>query len=296
MLPLAEIYAQAPAVFYAGVFILGLIVGSFLNVVIFRLPKMMIHNWREECFELVSQEQPALKLSAPEATKFNLVHPGSSCPHCQAAIRPWHNIPVISYLLLKGKCANCRGTIAARYPAVELVCGLLTLLPVYIYGPTWAGFFGMVLVWCLVSLTMIDIDHQLLPDSITLPLMWLGLLINLNAVYAPLADAVIGAAAGYLSLWSVYWLFKLVTGKEGMGYGDFKLLAALGAWMGWAYLPLIVILSSLVGAVIGLGAILVSGRDHAKPMPFGPYLAIAGLIAFFWGDLVLANYLQLFRI
>ena len=296
MLPLAEIYAQAPAVFYAGVFILGLIVGSFLNVVIFRLPKMMMHNWREECFELVRQEQPALKLSAPEATKFNLVHPGSSCPHCQAAIRPWHNIPVISYLLLKGKCANCRGTIAARYPAVELVCGLLTLLPVYIYGPTWAGFFGMVLVWCLVSLTMIDIDHQLLPDSITLPLMWLGLLINLNAVYAPLADAVIGAAAGYLSLWSVYWLFKLVTGKEGMGYGDFKLLAALGAWMGWAYLPLIVILSSLVGAVIGLGAILVSGRDHAKPMPFGPYLAIAGLIAFFWGDLVLANYLQLFRI
>lgn len=294
MISIPEVYAAAPAVFYAGVFILGLVVGSFLNVVIYRVPKMMLANWQQECFDYVSQTDASVTLQKPEQGPFNLVVPSSSCPHCNAPIRPWQNIPVVSFLLLKGKCGNCKQGISVRYPLVELSCALLSILPAIYFGPTWQALLGMVLLWSLISLTMIDIDHQLLPDSITLPLLWLGLLVNINGTFVPLDKAVMGAVAGYLSLWSVYWLFKLATGKEGMGFGDFKLLAALGAWMGWTFLPMIILLSSLVGAVIGIGSILLTGRDKAKPMPFGPYLAIAGFIAFIWGDVILARYLQMF--
>lgn len=296
MLPITEIYAAAPALVYAGAFILGLIVGSFLNVVIYRVPKMMHNEWKQECFEYMQQAKPELSLTFEPGKRFNLITPNSTCPHCNASIKPWQNVPVISYLLLKGKCGSCKAPISSRYPIIEFVTGLLTILPAFMFGATSEAWFGIVLMWCLIALTMIDIDHQLLPDSITLPLLWLGLLVNIGGVYTSLDSAVIGAIAGYLSLWSVYWLFKLATGKEGMGFGDFKLLAALGAWMGWTYLPLIIILSSLVGAAIGIGSILLAGRDKAKPMPFGPYLAIAGGIAFFWGEPILKNYLQMFAV
>lgn len=292
---LLEAYTAAPAFFYAGVFVLGLCIGSFLNVVIYRLPKMMHNSWQQECYEYLADKDPSITKPAPPA-RFNLATPNSSCPKCSAAIQPWQNIPFISWLLLKGKCANCNAPISIRYPGVELATGLLSVLLLAVLGPSLQTAFGLVLLWCLIALTMIDIDEQLLPDSITLPLLWLGLLINLYELYTPLEDAVIGAIAGYLCLWSVYRLFKLATGKEGMGFGDFKLLAALGAWMGWQYLPLIVILSSLVGAVLGIGMIALAGKDRAKPMPFGPYLAIAGFIAFLWGDKLLANYLQLFAL
>lgn len=306
MMPLAEVYAIAPATFLAGVLILGLMVGSFLNVVIYRLPQMMHNTWRQECEEYLSAESEGLSGSepdaatadkqAPQAEPFNLAKPNSRCPKCNAAIKPWQNIPVISYLLLKGACAQCGAKISARYPAVELVTGLASLLLVWQLGATPEAYFGLILLWCLIALTMIDIDHQLLPDSITIPLVWLGLLVNVFGVYTSLESAVIGAMVGYLSLWSIYWAFKLATGKEGMGFGDFKLLAALGAWMGWQMLPLVVILSSFVGAFLGIGGILLLGRDKAKPMPFGPYLAIAGLVAFLWGDVLLSQHLQIAQI
>ncbi len=295
MQELQALYHQAPALLYAGVFILGALVGSFLNVVIFRLPKMMHNQWDKDCYDYISTHQPDAKLNKPTEQTFNLAKPNSTCPKCHSPIKPWHNIPVISYLALQGKCANCKNPISIRYPIIEFVTAALSILPLMIFGPSVAAIAALGLVWCLVALTMIDIDHQLLPDAITLPLLWAGLLVNLWGVYTPIESAVIGAIAGYLSLWSVYWLFKLATGKEGMGYGDFKLLAALGAWMGWTFLPMIILLSSLVGAVLGIAIIVASGRDKAKPLPFGPYLAIAGLIAFFWGDAILSNYLQMFQ-
>lgn len=289
------LFEATPALIFAGVFILGLTVGSFLNVVIYRLPKMMHNEWEQDCFDYISDKQPEAKLKAPENQTFNLAIPNSTCPNCKAPIKPWQNVPVISYLMLKGRCASCFAPISIRYPLVEFATGILTLAPIAILGVGYDAWFAILLVWSLIVLTMIDVDHQLLPDSITLPLLWLGLLLNISGMYTDLQSAVIGAAAGYLTLWSVYWLFKLATGKEGMGFGDFKLLAALGAWMGWSYLPLIVILSSAVGAILGIAAIAISGRDKAKPMPFGPYLAIAGFIAFFWGDLILNHYLQMFK-
>lgn len=289
-------------VFYIVALVLGLLIGSFLNVVIYRLPKMMHIAWDAECKDYLSSKEASLKegtetegkteeFSSPSEV-FNLAVPNSTCPNCKSAIKPWQNIPVISYLFLKGSCANCKVAISPRYPIVEAVTGLLSLFVVYHFGASPQAYFGLILLWSLICLTMIDADHQLLPDSITLPLLWLGIIVNYMGTYASLEESVIGAIAGYLSLWSVYWGFKIATGKEGMGFGDFKLLAALGAWMGWQYLPLIIILSSFVGAVIGIGGILIMGRDKAKPMPFGPYLAIAGLIAFFWGDALIAKYLQ----
>ncbi len=265
---------------------LGLVVGSFLNVVIHRLPIMMEARWRRDCCELLEVEREA------EGQPLTLSTPNSHCPHCQAAIRPWQNIPVVSYLLLGGKCANCGVAISLRYPLVELGTGLLSLALLWQFPASVALLGVLLLTWSLIALTLIDIDHQLLPDDITLPLLWLGLLFNINGTYVSLADAVIGAMAGYLALWSVYWLFKGVTGKEGMGYGDFKLLAALGAWLGWQALPAIILLSSVVGAIAGIVLMLLQRRGRDVPMPFGPYLAAAGWIAMMWGDEMTASYLN----
>ena len=269
----------------AVLLVLGLMVGSFLNVVIYRLPLMMESRWRRDCCELLEVAQE--KTEAP----LNLATPNSHCPHCKAAIKPWQNIPVVSYLLLGGKCGNCGTSISVRYPVIELVTGLMTLALGFYFEASAALLGVMLLTWALIALTMIDVDHQLLPDDITLPLMWLGLLFNVGNTYVSLQDAVIGAMAGYLILWSIYWLFKLFTGKEGMGYGDFKLLAALGAWLGWQALPVIILLSSLVGAICGIALMVIKRRGKEIPIPFGPYLAMAGWIALLWGDTIIAAYL-----
>lgn len=265
--------------------LLGLCVGSFLNVVIYRLPVMMERQWRSDCCELLEVEEKK------ESEPFNLARPNSRCPQCDHLIRPWENIPVLSYLALRGRCSQCKTGISLRYPIIELIGGLLALLLGWHYGGATMALLGALLfTWALLALTMIDIDHQLLPDSITLPLLWLGLGFNLLGTYVSLQDAVIGAIAGYLSLWSVYWLFKLLTGKEGMGFGDFKLLAAIGAWLGWQALPMVILLSSLVGAVIGILMMVLQSRGKDVPIPFGPYLAIAGWIALVWGDPIMRFY------
>ena len=257
--------------------LLGLLVGSFLNVVIYRLPVMMQREWENQCAEL--SNQPA----SPQ-TVFNLSTPRSRCPHCQHAITAVENIPIISYLFLGGKCRGCGTAISARYPVVEAITGILSLLVAWHFGFSWACLGALLLTWSLIALTFIDLDHQLLPDKITLPLVWLGILFNLFGQFTDLTSSVIGAIAGYLVLWSIYHLFRLITGKEGMGYGDFKLLAALGAWMGWQSLPMIVLLSSLVGAVVGISLVLIKNHQRDTPIPFGPYLAAAGWIALIWGD------------
>ncbi|WP_369602526.1 A24 family peptidase [Hahella sp. SMD15-11] len=272
---LASVGALVPAAL-----ILGLLIGSFLNVVIYRLPKMLERQWRAECVALTGASATPEQPEAP----FNLVTPASTCPHCGHRIRPWENIPALSYLLLRGRCSQCRQRISVRYPIVEVVTGILSAALAWHFGPTPQLLAALVLTWGLIALTMIDADTQLLPDVLTLPLLWLGLLVNTQGLFTDLNSAVWGAAAGYLSLWTVYWLFKLITGKEGMGYGDFKLLAALGAWMGWQMLPLIILLSSLVGAVVGIAMIIALGRDRQIPIPFGPYLATAGWIALLWGE------------
>ena len=264
--------------------LLGLLVGSFLNVVIHRLPKMMAREWTEQCAALRDEEAPA-------ASPYNLVVPRSACPACGHAIGALENIPLLSYAWLRGKCAGCGIHISARYPLVELVTGALSAFAAWHFGFGWAAAGALLFIWALVALSFIDFDTQLLPDSITLPLLWLGLLFNLTGVYVPLADAVVGAALGYLILWSVYWLFKLVTGKEGMGYGDFKLLAAIGAWLGWKILPVVILLSSVIGALVGIGLIVLARRGRSVPIPFGPYLAGAGLVALFWGERILQAYL-----
>ncbi|MFO1368335.1 MAG: A24 family peptidase [Marinagarivorans sp.] len=286
MLSFDDLNRFPPAYLLGFSLILGLLIGSFLNVVIYRLPLMMMREWKASLAEAEALELPEL----PE--RFNLATPRSRCPHCQAPITAVQNIPVVSFLLLKGRCSNCKTPISPRYPIVEAVTGVLSLLVVWHLGVGWAGLLGMVFVWILVALTLIDVDHQLLPDNLTLPLLWLGLVANSFSLFVPLTQAVWGAVVGYLSLWSVYWVFKLLTGKEGMGYGDFKLLAALGAWMGWQAVPLIIILSSLVGAVIGGAAMILAGRGRDFRIPFGPYLAGAGLIAFIWGDKLIALYKQ----
>jgi len=270
--------------------LLGLCVGSFLNVVIHRLPKMMEQEWREQCAELCGEN---CKNPSSTVEKLSLAHPRSRCPGCGHAIRAHENIPLLSYLLLRGRCSACGQQISLRYPLVELLSGLLSAAAAWHFGSTWQTAGALILLWALIALTMIDLDTQLLPDSITLPLLWLGLLINLHGHFVSLEAAVVGAIAGYLSLWSVFWLFKLATGKEGMGYGDFKLLAALGAWLGWSMLPTIVLLSSLVGACVGIGLILFARHGRNVPIPFGPYLAAAGVIALFWGEKINRTYLGL---
>jgi leader peptidase (prepilin peptidase)/N-methyltransferase len=257
--------------------VVGLLVGSFLNVVIYRLPVMMQRSWRKECLEYL--ELPP----EPEAAPFNLALPPSRCPACDAPIKAYQNIPVVSYLVLQGKCAHCRNPIALRYPLLEAFTALLSIAVAWHFGYSLQTVFALLLTWALVALSFIDIDHQLLPDSITLPMLWLGLLLNVFGVFTDSHASIIGAAAGYLALWSVFQLFKLLTGKEGMGYGDFKLLALFGAWLGWQVLPLIILLSSLVGTVVSIAVLLIAKRDHRIPIPFGPYLALAGWIALLWG-------------
>jgi leader peptidase (prepilin peptidase)/N-methyltransferase len=273
-----------PAAATAAAAVLGLVVGSFLNVVIHRLPKMLERGWAEQCAELRGETPDA-------APPYNLVVPRSACPSCGHRISALENVPVVSWLALRGRCSACGTRISFRYPAVELLAGALAALAIARFGPTWQGLAACLFLWTLVALTFIDYDTQLLPDDLTVPLLWAGLVANLFGLFVPLPQAVIGALAGYLSLWSVYWLFKLLRGKEGMGYGDFKLLAAIGAWLGWKVLPAVVLLSSVVGAVIGIGLVLMKGRDHRTPLPFGPYLAIAGAIALFFGKDLVALYL-----
>jgi leader peptidase (prepilin peptidase)/N-methyltransferase len=267
--------------------VVGLCVGSFLNVVIHRLPKMLERGWREQCADLAGE-------TPTNAPAYNLIVPRSQCPSCGHRIGALENIPVVSYLVLRGHCLACRAPISARYPVVELLAALLSVAAVVRFGGlTPTALAACVFLWMLLALTLIDFDTQLLPDNLTLPLLWAGLLANVlgAAPIANLRDAVIGAIAGYLTLWLVYWLFKLIRGKEGMGYGDFKLLAALGAWLGWQMLPLIVLLSSVVGAAIGISLVVFKGRDHQTPLAFGPYLAIAGGIALFFGRSLIAIYL-----
>jgi len=277
-------------------FILGLLTGSFLNVVIYRVPVMLQRDWRNQCREFLELDEAQIKTAAP-ATQFkvfNLLKPDSHCPYCGSSVRPWQNIPLLSFLLLRGKCASCKHRISARYPLVELATAILSGLVAWKFGANWLTLALLFFTWSLIALTMIDFDHQLLPDNITLPLLWLGLLlstVDIGLGVSP-ADAVIGAIAGYLVLWTVYQGFKLITGKEGMGYGDFKLLAMLGAWMGWQSLLLIVILSSLVGAVVGIFLLIFLGRDKNIPLPFGPYLTGAGFIALLWGEQISNLYLN----
>jgi len=258
--------------------VVGLCVGSFLNVVVHRLPKMMERDWRAQCAELRGE-------SAPEENPpaYNLAVPRSACPECGHRIGALENIPVFSWLALRGACSACRKPISIRYPLVEVLGGLLAAYAIWRFGLSWKGAAACVLLWALTALTFIDFDTQLLPDSLTLPLLWAGLIANLFGLFVPLTDAVIGAVAGYLALWVVYWLFRLIRGKEGMGHGDFKLLAAIGAWLGWQMLPLVILMSSVVGAVIGITLMVFKGRDHNVPLAFGPYLAIAGGIALFFG-------------
>lgn len=273
---------------FVGIFaVLGLIVGSFLNVVIHRLPKMLERDWQAQCAELRGEP-------APEAMRLDLVHPRSRCPRCAHPISAFENIPLLSYVALGGRCSGCKIRISPRYPLVEALSGLLSGYTAWHFGPVWAAGGALIFVWCMVALTFIDFDTQLLPDCITLPLLWAGLLLNLGDVYTDEKSAVVGAAAGYLSLWSVYWAFKLVTGKEGMGYGDFKLLAAIGAWLGWQVLPLTILASSAVGALVGVTLIALARHRREVPIPFGPYLAAAGLIALFWGKPLTIQYLRLF--
>jgi len=282
--------------------VLGLMVGSFLNVVIHRLPKMMELGWQQQCAELSQSEagdsqSPASAEGEPAPhTPYNLIVPRSACPHCNHAISAWENIPIVSYLLLRGKCKGCGAAISPRYPIIEAISGILCAYAAWHFGFGMAAVGALLLIWALLALTAIDFDTQLLPDDITLPLLWAGLLLNLFGVFTNLPSAVLGAVIGYLALWSVYWLFKFTTGKEGMGYGDFKLLAALGAWLGWQMLPLIILLSSLVGAVIGITLIVALKHGRNIPIPFGPYLAGGGLIALFWGQTLTQGYLHLLSV
>ena len=275
-----ELLNSTPATFPVLITLLGLLVGSFLNVVIYRLPLMMERNWRQQChefLELPGQDEPG-------PIRFNLAHPPSHCPQCKHPISALENVPVLSFLLQGGRCRHCKTGISIRYPLVEIATGALSCLIAITFGPVWLTAALLLFTWSLIVLTMIDIDHQLLPDDITIPLLWLGLLVNSQGLLTNLQSAVFGAVGGYLLLWSIYWIFKLLTGKEGMGYGDFKLLAALGAWLGWQVLPAIIVLSSLVGAGIGIVLIVSRGQDRNVPIPFGPYLASAGFIALLWGD------------
>jgi leader peptidase (prepilin peptidase)/N-methyltransferase len=277
---------NSPPIFALCAGIFGLLVGSFLNVVIHRLPKMMEREWQAQCAELNGQ-------TAEPTLRYNLMVPRSACPHCGHAIGAAENIPVLSYLFLRGKCKGCGAAISPRYPVVEAISGILSAFAAWHFGFGLPGLAAIVFVWALIALTFIDFDTQLLPDDITLPLLWLGLLLNLNGAFTSLPNAVIGAVAGYLVLWLVYWAFKLATGKEGMGFGDFKLLATIGAWLGWTMLPLVIMLSSVVGAVVGIALIVFAKHGRNIPIPFGPYLAGGGLIALFWGQALTQSYLQL---
>ena len=286
-------FEQNTGIFVFCVALLGLMIGSFLNVVIYRLPLMMQRDWACECRDLLEDELDPKKIekdTLPE--NFSLALPASSCPNCQHKITLLENIPVISWLMLRGKCSSCKTKISARYPIIEAVTAILSVVVALHFGVTWQTLAVLPLTWALISLTLIDFDHMILPDQITLPLIWLGLLINLNGLFVPLEDAVIGAMAGYMSLFSVYWLFKLVTGKEGMGFGDFKLMAVFGAWLGWQLLPILILMASVVGAIVGISMVLFSGHKRDNAIPFGPYIAVAGWITLLWGQSIWQWYLS----
>jgi len=306
MSDLAEILASTPWLLAACVFLVGLLVGSFLNVVIHRLPIVLEREWKAQAREMLAEPGRADDAGAAcdrtdgSRGRYNLLVPRSHCPQCNAEITALQNIPVVSWLLLGGKCASCGSSISVRYPVVELVTAVLSTAVAMHFGPHWQTLAALLFTWALISLTVIDLDHTLLPDIITIPLLWLGLLLSLcwhAGLRAPAptdpSSAILGAVSGYLLLWTVYWVFKLATGKEGMGYGDFKLLGALGAWMGWQMLPLILLFSAFAGAVVGIALILLRGRDRNVPIPFGPYLAAAGWIALLWGPQIMGGYLTL---
>ena len=279
-----DLFLQNTGIFYLFIVLTGLTVGSFLNVVIYRLPLMLERDWKGQCRELLELEEQTDQV-------ITLSKPASTCPKCQHKIRIWENIPVISYLLLKGKCSQCQSPISIQYPLIEILTAVLSLVVAMKFGVSWQTVFGLVLTWSLIAMSVIDLHKMILPDDITLPILWLGLLISLFSIFTDPVNSIIGASAGYLILWSVFQLFKLVTGKEGMGYGDFKLLALFGAWFGWKLLPLIIILSSATGAVIGILMIMLSKKDRSTPIPFGPYLAIAGWISMIWGQQIISWYL-----
>jgi len=293
-----EIFTLWPVALFVLIGVLGLLAGSFLNVVAYRIPIMMERAWRSQCADLQSQASTAPPHAAA-GNRFDLWWPPSACPGCGTAIAAQHNVPVLGYLWLRGQCAHCGAKISPRYPVVEASAGLLGVIVAYLFGPTWPMVAALGFSWMLLALTLIDLDHKLLPDSLTLPLLWAGLLLNAGLVggeplFATLQASVIGAAAGYLALWSVYQLFKLATGKEGMGYGDFKLLAAIGAWVGWQLLPLVILLSAVVGSVVGIAMIVFGGRSSQTAIPFGPYLAAAGWIALLWGERLVQAYESFF--
>ena len=282
-----DVALRLPGLYLPAALVLGLVVGSFLNVVILRLPPRMEWEWRGECREFMGLE--AVEEEAPPG----LVFDRSRCPKCGHAIRPWENIPLFSWLALRGRCSSCKTPISIQYPLVEAASGLLALAVVWHFGPTWQALAMLVLAWGLLAASVIDLRTQLLPDDLVLPLLWLGLAASLGGLFISAEQAILGAMAGYLSLWSVYQLFKLLTGKEGMGFGDFKLLAVIGAWGGWKILPLAILLSSVVGAVVGIGLMLLRRHGRDVPLPFGPYIAAAGLIALLWGDQLIAAYWRL---
>ncbi|QBG36795.1 prepilin peptidase [Litorilituus sediminis] len=286
---ITELFQQSPAYFYVSIALLSLCIGSFLNVVIYRLPKMMEYTWYHECRDFLYDEVKDIK--PKEMQEVTLSKPDSTCPSCGHKIRYYENIPVLSWLFLRGKCSQCKTKISARYPIIEATTTVLSLVIAQHFGVSAQTFWLLILTWCLIALTMIDFDHMLLPDQITLPLLWLGLLLNINETFVPLQDAVIGAAAGYMSLFSVFWLFKLLTGKEGMGFGDFKLLAVFGAWAGWQLLPLLILMASVVGAIIGIALMVFNNHKKEQAIPFGPYIAIAGWITILWGESIWSWYL-----
>lgn len=287
--PLLRAFNASPIIYIVFVSIFGLMVGSFLNVVIHRLPKMMEQEWLRNCQELQNPETAAA--SQETGPKYNLVVPRSACPNCSHKITALENIPIISYLFLRGKCSGCKTPISSRYPLIEAITGILAGVIAWKFGVSSFAVAALIFTFALIALTFIDFDAQLLPDDITLPLLWLGLLFNIGGGFTDLQSAVIGAMAGYLALWSIYWLFKIITGKEGMGYGDFKLLAAIGAWFGWQLLPAVILLSSVVGSIIGIALMILAKRGREIPIPFGPYLALGGIAALFWGPQLARLYL-----
>ncbi len=281
-----ENLSNAPKEFWLiTITLIGLCVGSFLNVVIYRIPKILEFQWYEECKETFNLT------NTKNITKISLSQPASSCPNCQHKIKFYENIPIFSYIFLGGKCSQCKQKISLRYPLIELLTAAISFVCIYYFGVNSKGIFAVILIWFLIALTFIDFDTQLLPDNLTFPLLWLGLLVNLQSVFIPISDAVIGAMVGYLSLWGVFWIFKLLTGKEGMGYGDFKLLSALGAWLGWQMILPIILMASFVGAVVGISLIVASKLGKNVPIPFGPYLAGGGVLALFFGDTILKIWL-----
>jgi len=283
---LTEVLTLYPLAFVSLALILGLLVGSFLNVLVWRLPKMLERDWRAQAHEVLGLPPE------PAGAPYNLLLPHSQCPHCAQPIRPWENIPLLSYLFLRGRCHHCKAAISPRYPLTELACGLISAFIAWHFGFGWQAGLLLILSWGLIAMSLIDTDHQLLPDVLVLPLLWLGLIANSFGLLVSLGDALWGAVLGYLSLWSVFWLFKLLTGKDGMGHGDFKLLAMLGAWGGWQVLPLTLLLSSLVGAILGTLMLRLNRAKTSTPIPFGPFLAIAGWIALLWGGQMTDFYLQ----